>query len=72
MARLAPDLARPRPPIAFGGVALGLKTAAGGPSAAQQARTVASEFFTALSTRRFDRACALLSADFYRLNGIPD
>ncbi len=44
----------------------------GGPSSAEQARTVATQFFDALNARRYDRACDLLSRDFYRLNGVAD
>ena len=43
---------------------------AGGPSSAEQARRVATQFFTALNARRYDRACSLLSKDFYRLNRV--
>jgi hypothetical protein len=40
-------------------------------AAVEQARRVALQFFRAIDTRRFGRACDLLSARFYQLNAIP-
>jgi hypothetical protein len=40
-------------------------------AAVNQAKRVALQFFRAIDTRHFDRACDLLSARFYQLNAIP-
>ena len=41
-------------------------------SAEEQARAVASELFQTINDRRYARTCALLSAEYYRRNRVPD
>lgn len=43
----------------------------GGAAAEAQARSVVGEFFDSLNTRQFEKACGLLSRQFYRRNRIP-
>lgn len=57
-------------------LAVGLRTShaqtvAPKPTSAQEAKSVARQFFRAIDRRRFGRACDLLSARFYQLNAIP-
>lgn len=53
-------------------LAFGWSGGAKASSSALQARAAANQFFAALEARQYDRACSLLSSDFYRLNGVPD
>ncbi len=58
---------------ALGGLGIGLALAASrGSSAAAEARTVASQFFSTIDQRHYAQTCDLLSARFYRQNHVPD
>jgi hypothetical protein len=54
------------------GLGLAFSGSGHGPSPEAMARQTAREFFQTIDARRYDRACNLLAAQFYRENHVPD
>jgi hypothetical protein len=54
------------------GLGLAFSGSGHGPSSEAMARQTAREFFQTIDARRYDRACDLLAAQFYRENHVPD
>jgi hypothetical protein len=54
------------------GAAADPRFTAGRATSESRAGAVAGEFLRTINARRFDRTCRLLSARFFRENGVPD
>ena len=53
-------------------IGVGFSSNAEEPSREALARGTVREFFQSINTRHYERTCELMSARFYRNNGVPD
>jgi hypothetical protein len=60
------------PVVAALALGITLAGAGTGPSDVERARGLVEEFFQTINARQYERVCDLLSAEFYRVNRVPD